>query len=225
MRLRLPTLPALLVAAIACLAATAAQAQTRSRAFEFGVFGGTVGIDTPFLWFLGERGDNGALGGAESSEFWGGRLGFHFTPKWGVELSHDDVSTEDALYMDAQRDFIADVVTLNYNFLTGSQRRLYPYVAGGVGRQVNKVTVKGNVFEDEALVYAVGGGFRMYLNKTLSFRVDGRWKVFPAEFDVSDPYGGGVPPPMNAVPPFQIDDTFANFEVTLGLYGLFGGRK
>jgi hypothetical protein len=202
-------------------AASPALAQTRSRAFEFGIFGGTVAMDTPLLWAIGERGDNDSLGGAESAEFWGGRLGYHFTPKWGVEWTHDDISTEDSLYEEAQRDLISDVITLNYNFLTGSQRKLYPYVTGGFGRMVNKITVKGNVFEDDALAYALGGGFRMYLNKAMSFRVDGRWKIFSSELEAADPDG----PTFTTVPAFDIEDTFANFEVTVGLFGLMGGKK
>jgi hypothetical protein len=221
MRLRRQLLPVLFAAAFLHLAASPATAQTRSRAFEFGIFGGTVVMDTPILWVLGERGENDSLGGAESAEFWGGRLGYHFTPKWGVEWSHNDISTEDSFYEQAQRDLISDVVTLNYNFLTGSQRRLYPYVVGGIGRLANKITVKGNIFEDDTLAYDVGGGFRMYLNKSMSFRMDGRWKIFSSKIDADDPDG----PTFTDVPAFHIDDTFSNFEVTVGLHGLMGGKK
>jgi outer membrane protein W len=215
-------LPLILLAfALPALAASPALAQGRSRAFEFGIFGGSVIMDTPLLWVIGERGENDTLGGAESAEFWGGRLGYHFTPKWGVELSHDDISTEDSFYEEAQRDLITETLTLNYTFLTGSQRRAYPYVVGGVGYMTNKITVKGNIFEDSTLAYALGGGFRMYLNKAMSFRVDGRWKIFSTQLDAVDPDG----PTFATVPSFHIDDTFANLEITFGLHGLFGGKK
>lgn len=213
-----------LVAACAVAFASPALAQSRPRSFEFGVFGGTRLFGTP------SEGDSGVLGGTSDTEFFGLRLGYNFTPHWEIELTHDDVSTEDGDFGIVQRDYISDHLAVNYNFLTTTQRRVYPYVTGGLGRQVNKITVQSHRTEDTATVFVVGGGFRLFFNKSVALRVDGRFKTYAAEFDIPDANG---PNPEVVIPdstgmsnePIVIDDRFTDFELTIGLYGIIGGKK
>lgn len=215
-------LGALVFAAVAGLCAPPALAQTRPRSFEFGVFGGIRSFDVPVLWLAGARGDSGSLGGTEGAEFFGARLGYNLTPHWEIELSHDDASTEDSRFSQAQRDYVAQHVAVVYNFLTTTERRLYPYVTGGVGRQVNKITVDSNEVEDTSTIFVLGGGFRLFFNKSIALRVDGRFRTYDSEFDIPDPNGSN---PGTPVPPIFIDDRFGDFEITFGLHGIMGGKK
>ncbi len=211
---------ALALAACAALGASPALAQNRTRSFEFGVFGGTMRFDTPVLFAVGEGGDSGTLLGSKDTEFFGARLGFNFTPHWEVEVTHDDASTEDGGSNLVQRDYIADQVTANYNFLTTTQRRLYPYVTGGVGRITSKITVQSHEFDDTSGLWVVGGGFRLFFNKSISLRVDGRFKTYDQRFDIADANGS-----LPGVIPIALDDSFTTFEITIGLFGITGGKK
>ncbi|MGH7753672.1 MAG: outer membrane beta-barrel protein, partial [Gemmatimonadales bacterium] len=139
---------ALAVGTLILAGSSPALAKNRPRAFEFGIFGGTMMFDRPLLFVVGENGDGGSLRGTKDTEFFGARLGYNFTPHWEVELTHDDSSTEDGGQALVERDFITDHVTVNYNFLSTTERRLYPYAVAGFGRIVNKITVLSNVHED-----------------------------------------------------------------------------
>lgn len=213
---------ALVLAVYAGVCATPALARNRPRSFEFGVFGGQVNYDTPILFFAGSSGDSGVLGGTRGAEFFGARLGYNLTPHWEIELTHDDSSTEDSRFKQAKRDYVTEQLTVNYNFLTTTERRLYPYATGGLGRLANKITVASKSHEDSSIALVLGGGFRLFFNKSIALRVDGRWKTYNAKFDIPDPDGSN---PANSVPPILIDDTFSDFEVTIGLHGIMGGKK
>ncbi|MEE9229134.1 MAG: outer membrane beta-barrel protein [Acidobacteriota bacterium] len=214
-----------LLLGIALLLSSASPALARNRedSWEFGLFAGEAFFNTPFLFALGERGESGPLRGTRNTEFFGARLGYNFTPHWEVEFTHDDLSTRDERLVEAQRDFITDYLTLNYNFLTTTQRRLYPYLSGGVGRQVSKITILSNEEENDTTVWILGGGFRLFLNKNLSLRVDARWKTYKEEFDFDLPSEPKFAPlPFSSV---FIDDDFTNLELTIGLFGIIGGKK
>lgn len=207
------------ILALAFAAAAPAEARNRPHSWEFGVFGGEMIFDVPFLFVIGERGDSGDLLGTRTTEFFGLRLGYNFTPHWEVELTHDDASTEDVGFKDVQRDLISDYITVNYNFLTTTERRMYPYLTGGVGRIVSKYTVLSDGEEDDTVAFILGGGARLFFNKSISLRIDGRWKTYNEEIDFpsTDPRG--------IVPDIHIDDRFTNFEITIGLHGIIGGKR
>ncbi len=207
------------ILALAFAAASPAEARNRPQSWEFGVFAGEMLFDVPFLFVIGERGDADSLRGTRDTEFFGVRLGYNFTPHWEVELTHDDASTEDRGFKDVQRDFISDDITVNYNFLTTTERRLYPYVTGGFGRIVSKITLLSESEEDDTIAFILGGGFRLFFNKSISLRVDGRWKSYNEEFDIP------AFDPRMIVPAIHIDDRFTNFEITIGLHGIIGGKR
>ena len=207
------------ILALAFAAAVPAEARNRPHSWEFGVFGGEMVFDVPLLFVLGERGNAGDLLGTRTTEFFGFRLGYNFTPHWEVEFTHDDASTEDRGFKDVQRDFISDSVTVNYNFLTTTERRVYPYLTGGLGRIVSKVTVFSKSEEDDPITIILGGGFRLFFNKSISLRIDGRWKSYNETIDFPNP------DPTGTIPPIDIDDRFTNFEFTIGLHGIIGGKR
>ena len=222
MRVRpISTLSLALVLGSVLAATTPAAAHNRPRSWEFGVFGGEMLFDVPLFFTAGSHGEYDTLLGTRDTEFFGLRLGYNFTPHWEVEFTHDDASTEDVGFKNVQRDYVSDHFTVNYNFLTTTERRVYPYLAGGAGRLVSKVTVSSKGDEDSAIALVLGGGFRLFLNKSVSFRVDGRWKIYSEQHEVADllPDNNFLDPSLN------IDDQFSHFEITIGLYGIIGGQR
>ncbi|MEE9230016.1 MAG: hypothetical protein V3U86_04870, partial [Acidobacteriota bacterium] len=65
----------------------------------------------------------------------------------------------------------------------------------------------------------LGGGFRLFFNKSISLRIDGRWKSYNEKIEFPDPDPRGI------IPSIDIDDRFTNFEFTIGLHGIIGGKR
>ena len=219
---RMAALGVFVLVSVAVPGASPALAEVRPKSVEFGIFAGNYSFDTPFLFLAGGRGDSGNLGGSRLSQFFGARLGYNFTPHWEVELTYADVSSRDTRYRDVKHDLTNKELTVTYNFLTTTQRKFLPYVTGGLGKLTNKITVFSDGTLDSANLVTAGGGFRYFVNKTMAVRVDGRWNTYSAQFDIPDPDG---PVLINVIPPIFIDDRFTDFELTVGLFGVMGGKK
>lgn len=218
---RMAALGVFVLVSVAVPGASPALAEVRPKSFEFGIFAGNYSFDSPFLFLAGGRGDSGNLGGTRLSQFFGARLGYNFTPHWEVELTYADVSSRDTKFRDVKHDLDNRELAVTYNFLSTKPGKLIPYATGGIGKLINKITVFSNATQDNAVLVTVGGGFRYFVNKTMAVRVDGRWNTYNAQFDIPDPDG----PIRNIVPGIFIDDRFTDFELTVGLFGIMGGKK
>ncbi len=218
---RMAALGVFVLVSVAVPGASPALAEVRPKSFEFGIFAGNYSFDIPFLFLAGGRGESGNLGGSRLSQFFGARLGYNFTPHWEVELTYADVSSRDTKFRDVKHDLDNRELAVTYNFLSTKQSKLVPYATGGIGKLINKITVFSNATQDNAVLVMVGGGFRYFVNKTMAVRVDGRWNTYSAQFDIPDPDGLS----RNIVPGIFIDDRFTDFELTVGLFGIMGGKK
>jgi outer membrane beta-barrel protein len=134
----------------------------------------------------------------------GARLGYFLSPRWGLEVSGQRLSTETDYNIIgvANEDVHLDSYRLNalYNFGAGEEFR--PFLTAGVGKEMFHVE---NFGESCDLGWNAGAGFRYFMSPHWNLRADGRY--------ISTHVGD------------QIDARQNNVEATLGLGFVFGGKK
>ncbi len=131
----------------------------------------------------------------EDDMLWGVRLGSFLSPTWSLEVSYQELSTDNGL--GTSLDITSYRGNALYNFIPGGRFR--PFLTAGLGLETTELNSANT--DDPGL--NVGGGARMYFGEHFGARLDGRF-VFT---DV----GGSV------------DEGQGNIEATLGVLFAWGG--
>lgn len=189
-----------LVAVMLMTTAGTAIAEQRAGAFTLSPFAGGYTFDgTQHL---------------QTSPVIGLRLGYDITKNFGVEATFDYINAE------ATRDHTADSVARAksanmynyrlegiYNFMPES--KFVPFLAIGAGGSHISSTVKGVRSNNDATAQA-GVGLKYFLAEDVALRADTRAIMS-----------------LHATPAFQISkhEYWVNYEYTLGVQFLFGGKK
>ena len=133
---------------------------------------------------------------------YGARLGYFLSPRWGLEVSAQRLSTETEydIFGVPNEDVHLDSYRLNLLYNFGAGKSFRPFLTAGLGQEKFHVE---NFGESCELGWNAGAGFRVFLSPHWNFRVDGRY--------VSTKVGD------------EIDERQNNLEATLGLGFVFGG--
>ena len=145
----------------------------------------------------------------ETRPVYGLRLGYDITKNFGIEATGDYVSTKATTL----RGLPGNVNLYNarlegiYNFMAES--KFVPFVALGAGFSHLDSNQAGTRINNDATAQA-GIGFKYFMAEDVALRLDGR-----------------VIGSFHAVPAFEIsrNEYWLNYEYTLGVHFLFGGKK
>jgi len=170
-----------LLAAVVVLAASPAPAQIRP---------GSVSI-TPF--FGGYTFDSDLH--LDTKPVYGLRLGYDITPRWGVEVATDYVSTELEQGGGNVRALGYRLDAL-YHFMP--DKKFVPFIAAGVGGTT--LRYPEGMKNDTDSLFNYGGGIKYFFTDALALRADIRQLLV-------------------------FDGSQSDFEYTIGLTFLFGGKK
>jgi len=196
MRNPMRSLTILALVAMTCAAAAitpAAAGHGEQGDWEFGPYGGFGWLDDYDVLHP----DNGSL--------YGGRVGYFFSPRWSLEGSFQQLSSEfgpDTTLGIPEEDFTLTSGRLNvlWNFLPGESFR--PFLTAGLGHESIDIEDLG---DSKDIGYNAGGGLRWYLTRSFGLRFDGRY--------VHTHVGGGI------------KETAGNVEATFGLLWSLGSGK
>lgn len=129
------------------------------------------------------------------------RLGYDITKHWSPEITADYAFTQFENAFDTKHDAGSFSYRLDmlYNFMPDGMA--VPYLAAGVGGIYIRYPELVNDLHKSNVTLNIGGGLKCFLTRSFALRGDARYLALPG------------------------DNTMSNWEYTLGLSFLFGGKK
>jgi outer membrane protein OmpA-like peptidoglycan-associated protein len=140
----------------------------------------------------------------DDDNIWGLRFGHFFSPTWSLEVSGQKATTDTEFEVlgvpNEEMKFSSLRLNLLYN-LGKPGAGIRPFLTAGLGQE--KVSVV-NYGESCDFGFNAGAGLRIFMGSKFNLRADGRY----VRVKVGD----------------EVDDSQSNYEATLGLNFIFGGK-
>jgi len=140
----------------------------------------------------------------DDDNIWGLRFGHFFSPRWSLEVSGQKATTDtefETLGL-ANEEMKFSSLRLNALYNLGAPGDGFrPFLTAGLGQEKVSVETFG---ESCDFGFNAGAGFRLFMGSKFNLRADGRY----VRVKVGD----------------EVDDSQSNYEATLGLNFIFGGK-